>query len=182
MKTSILAAVTVAALATSGLAHADGSPGADTADLKDPGDARMFSLLGTAASVGVMVVGANTTDGGALFMVGAASAVITPSLGEWYAGDILTTGLMIRGGAAIGAVVGMGQFLSCLDTPNCHGEVGLSVAGVSAVAFVSGAIYDIVDAPAAARRYNNDHHLRLAPTATSTASGKAYGVGLSGSF
>ncbi len=105
---------------------------------------------------------------GTLAVAGLAGIAIGPMLGHAYAGDAWNTGLQIRLGSL--AVVGVGAVVvvtSCLfnfkrsDPPGCGIGGGLAVIGLFGLAV--GTVFEIVDAPDAARRANA-RHLQVVPT------------------
>jgi len=203
---------TVAALAatllTASLAHADGgAPGVSDHYDAPPGmtpamqptvatqsggspksedTAFALSLGGTAASAAMIIGGASSNSPG-LALAGVASSLVTPSLGQWYAGKPLTAGMGIRAASAVATVVGFGEALQCLDADgDCHtpDSAGYLLFGGLA-GYAVGTIYDIATAKDAAREYNKQHGWRVTvtPTALRTASGQStIGVGIGGSF
>lgn len=96
-----------------------------------------------------------------LFYTGAATSLVTPSLGELYAGEYLTWGEAVRaGGIALGIVGALQKHnVSCLgqtDDNTCT-EVttgGVALLSIGLIAYIGGAFYDILDAPDAVDRYN----------------------------
>src|SRR5689334_15034508 len=92
------------ALATS-VAHADDAPAQ-----KDPVVATALSLGGTLASAG-LIFGSHST--GAVEL-GLYSSLVTPSLGEWYAGKYLTVGMGIRAASVGVMVAGIARGI-CID-------------------------------------------------------------------
>lgn len=145
-----------------------------------------LSLGGTAASVAIAAIGIGT-DNAPLALLGVGSSLLTPSLGEWYAGKGLTAGMGIRAASALAVVVGFGQALSCIDTDDsCRtpGSAGVLMVG-GLLGYAGGAIYDIATAKRTVREYNAAHgfSVTIAPTAMRTSSGQStMGVGLSGTF
>jgi hypothetical protein len=188
MKLACLAlAATLAAASAPALANPS-EPTSPATDGKDPTTALTLSLGGTLVSAGMMGYAlhrlASRTDsyndstGVTIFDIGLFSTLITPSLGQFYAGNYLSTGLVIRGAGAAVAAVGAVQAIGCVDSStSCNdGKVALAIgAGVVAV----GAIWDIVDAPRAANRWNLKH-VQLAPVSVGT--GSSVGLGVSGQF
>jgi hypothetical protein len=183
-----------ATLLTASLAHADDdAPGmmqpsvaAQSADApKDADTALYLSLGGTAASAALTIAGLSSDNGG-LALAGIATSLVTPSLGEWYAGKPLTAGMGIRAASAVATIVGFGEALSCLDEQDCRAPASAEYLMFGGLAgYAVGTIYDIVTAKSAAREYNAQHgwHVTVAPTALRTASGTStMGVGIGGSF
>jgi hypothetical protein len=124
-----------------------------------------------------------------MLYTGLVSSVITPSLGEWYAGDWLTIGMAVRVGAvglATFAVAHEQHDAVCYSMPgqNCRefSGTGIALLGLAAIAYVGGAVYDVVDAPAAVDRYNQRHGVFVAPTALATPLGLAPGVYFSATY
>jgi hypothetical protein len=174
---------------------------------EDPPRDRMvalgLSIGGTAASAAGFAVGASLGwDRGHNLILGSlASTLLTPSLGEWYAGQGITVGLGLRVGGVLVAGLGVvmvggglvfgnncepGECGTTSDT-NSHSSGALLGAGLlfafgGTVTYLAGIVYDIVDAPSAADRYNNKHNLYLAPTVLPTASGNVPAMSLSGRF
>ncbi len=193
---SKLVALTLAAttLLTAGLAHADDAslapgnvpPIPSDQGPKDPNTALLLSLGGTAASAGLVIAGGASNDGG-LVAAGLLSSLVTPSLGEWYAGKPLTAGMGIRVVSAAAEIAGLAEAFKCFDTENCTNNQGLAGALMlgGLVGYAAGTIYDIADAPSSAREYNRAHslHVTVTPTVMRTPSGNAQmGVGIGGSF
>lgn len=178
-------------------AHADdgGAPGM-TAPMTVPASmseapksentALALSLGGTAASAALVIAGGQMNNGG-MISAGLLSSLLTPSLGEWYSGKLVTAGMGIRAASAVVTVVGIAQSLKCLDAEgDCHTDASAPIllAG-GLIGYAGGTIYDIATAPGEARRYNDRHGLTLtlAPTPLRTPSGQAtMGVGLAGTF
>jgi hypothetical protein len=124
-----------------------------------------------------------------LIGIGAGTTVFTPELGEWYAGDFITTGVELKavgmGFGLISLAVYFGSKSACGDL-FCMGPMRPDVTATAAVAaigaafFVAGSIYDLVDAAAAADRFNA--RFAVTPTVIPTPNGMAAGIGLSGRF
>lgn len=181
--TKLTVCAALAATLFTSLAHADdGSSPSDGA--RSEHTALALSLGGTAASIAVTAVGFST-DNHALGVVGLGSTLLTPSLGEWYAGKPLTIGMGIRAASTVAFLAGVAG--TCTDVP-CENHFDsaasyLMVGGLAGMA--GGALYDIVTAKAAAREYNAKHGytLTVAPTAVRTANGQStMAIGISGTF
>lgn len=156
-------------------------------------------MSGTAAGVAgaVTLAGFVTTKEGEAFnqpvlYTGVGLLMVTPSLGEFYAGQYLTYGMGVRALATGLAVytlrsqvkavrcdtVGASYDLACKSfTENAYPLLGLA-----AIAFVGGVWYDVLDAPDAADRYNASHGYVVTPAALPGPQGMAPGLMLSGSF
>ncbi|MBV8760053.1 MAG: hypothetical protein JO257_22370 [Deltaproteobacteria bacterium] len=159
---------------------------ASTEAPKSENTALMLSLGGTAASAALVIAGGQLDNGG---MIGAGllSSLLTPSLGEWYAGELVTPGMGIRAASAVATIVGMAESLKCLDAEgDCHTDASAPVLLVGGlIGYAGGTVYDIATAPREAQRYNARHGLRLtlAPTPLRTPTGQAtMGVGIGGTF
>ena len=167
-------------------APASMSTGASTEAPKDETTALELSLGGTAASAALVIIGGETDSAG-MISAGLLSSLLTPSLGEWYAGKLVTPGMGIRAASAVVTVVGIAASLKCLDAEDsCHTDASAPILlGAGLLGYAGGTIYDIATAPREARRYNERHGLRLtlAPTPLRTPSGQAtMGVGIGGTF
>jgi hypothetical protein len=178
----------------------------------------IVAVLGTAAEAGVkrrqtaqLLSGVGTGVSGALIVssiffapyygqlnepllyTGLATSVVTPSLGNWYAGEYLTWGMAVRAAAAgLGtyAVAGQYQWETCANasssTQQCKvvTTTGVALLLVAAIAYVGGAAYDVKDAPDAVDRYNERHgSVQLTPTAMRGITGApAPGLAIVGRF
>lgn len=177
----LVALTLVASVATASVAHAD--PGDEGP--KSPDTALELSLGGTLASGAMFAVGVSSNNGG-LAMAGLATSLVTPSLGEWYAGKPLTAGMGIRLLSAGVEIAGLAEAFKCIDAEgNCsndNGAAGILIFGGLA-GYAVGTIYDIADAPRTAREYNRAHSWQITPTVMRTPSGDTkMGVGIAGSF
>ena len=120
-----------------------------------------------------------------MIAAGLLSSIVTPSLGEWYAGKPLTIGMGIRAASAVVFIAGVSEGLKCLGETNCtNNDTATSVLLLGGlVGYAGGTIYDIATAPSAARDFNREHHIHLAPTYMRTPSGNAtMGIGIGGTF
>lgn len=185
--------------------HAYADTASPTSAVRHRETARWWSLGATLASLTIAGAGAamldygrthpDTTftsrlrlDGSWLIGLGAASTLITPAFGEWYAGEAITGGLVLRGtGIGIGLIGLAAYFLS--GTPEGFGQTYVPhdpvpatvLFSIGGAAYLGGMIYDIVRAPGAVDR-SNARHVMLVPTAVASASGVAPGVGLRATF
>jgi hypothetical protein len=207
---NIIAAV--AAIACTASVASAQSPGAtdftrsDDVGPKSPGIATAYSIGGSLlgpALIGLAVLNHNrgeaedriiepVTD--SLVMAGGVAMLVAPSAGRWYAGEIGTGPMLIRGAGAAIMVLGVGQAASNLACGHGDSSCSDNRSGASAVLrggaiFIGGTIYDIVTAGDAARRYNHKHNnstlssLSVAPIAhRSNSSGNVTGLSLTGSF
>ena len=120
-----------------------------------------------------------------LFLAGLGTSIVTPSLGQIYAGEYLTLGMAVRGGA--GVLAGL-AFLTQRETVACDDGIhkdchnfksgGLALLGLAAIGYIGGMAYDVQDAPDAADRANHTITLALVPTALPHGGGLA----LAGTF
>jgi hypothetical protein len=123
---------------------------------------------------------------------GLASSIVTPSLGDWYAGDWFTVGMAVRIGA-----VGLSTFAvtrethevvcedsSSLDMRMCTTLNGTAVAliGIAAIAYIGAAAYDVSQAPEAVHRYNRKYGTFVSAAPMAGPTGSAPGVLVSGYF
>lgn len=156
-------------------------------------------ISGTSAGVAgaVTLAGFLTTPQGEAFnepvlYTGVGMLAIAPSFGEFYAGQYLTIGMGIRAAATglafytlntqtravICDQVGASKDLDCESfTENAY-----PLLGISAIAFVGGVWYDVLDAGDAADRYNSKHGFTVAPTTLPGPQGLAPGLVVSGQF
>jgi hypothetical protein len=183
------AVLAVAAFALPSLAHAGAAP----AD--EPRSPLVATAL-AAAPIGLSValgIAAAETDSDALGFAATTGLLVGPSLGHFYAGEwgrgLFTAGARTAGIGLIllGAFAGWGECErgASYDDP-CHAEGaeeaedGRVVMGIGAGVFVAATVYDVVDAPFAARRFNE--RFTVAPTLVSGAAGDAPGLAISGRF
>ena len=145
---------------------------------KSPTTALLLSASGTVASAAALAYAFHLDSGrmaNTYAAIGITGLLVHPSLGHWYAGNGLSTGLLVRagGGALVltAALMAMDcrQDHTCGDSPT--GARALGGAGV----ILAGAIWDIATAPSAARRWNARHALAITPTATAHGAGLAVG-------
>jgi hypothetical protein len=176
----------VLVLLTARLASAESSD-----EAKSPGVGLALSAGGTAVSIGLIAGGLATAEhyrdqGYTIAAVGLASTLVTPSLGEWYAGKYLTAGLGLRFAGVAATAIGVANLRICFD--QCSGQDGNNaVAGTAIVlglaAYASGMLLDIAWAPSTVRESNARHLLVITPSIVTSPSGAAvYGLGLGGSF
>lgn len=147
---------------------------------KSPETAKYLSGGGAAVSGALLL--AAFLDGSAaepfntpLLYTGLATAVVTPSLGEYYAGEWFTPGLAIRIGAAglaVYAVRNEETTVTC-DNAAMAGQPckqlkgpGVALIGVAAIGFIGGMWYDALDAGDAVNRWRARHGIYVAPTGT----------------
>ncbi len=177
-----LAPIALAFLAPAATAHADKSPTVATA------------LSGTGAGVSAAVVVSSflfgRTEGSVnlpLFFTGVGTSIVTPSLGQIYAGEYWSYGMALRGGAAAFAaiaILGERHTVACDNgiDKNCKDLNGTGIAflGLAAIAFIGGMAYDVMDAPEAAARANQAAQFSVSLVPTVLPHGG--GLGLVGRF
>jgi hypothetical protein len=126
---------------------------------KNPATALSLSVLGTAAGLGMMAVGAET-DSGALGLLGIATTLVGPSLGHFYAGEpgrgVAQSGIRVGGaGLMLGGAIWLFAECFSLSGEPCEGGAGPAIVMATGLAVTTGsALYSIYDAPRAARRQN----------------------------
>jgi len=160
----------------------------ETAQLLSGGGAGVSSALVLA---GFMLASNGEVVNQPLFYAGLGSSLVTPALGEWYAGEWFTPGMAIRiaaGGLATFALRHEQTTVTC-DTATSSDQKcnqltggGIALLGVAAIAYVGGVWYDALDAGDAVDRYNQRHGFTVTPTVVPGPAGAAPGVSLAGYF
>lgn len=174
---------------------------ADEGD-KNPRTAQALSGVGAGVSSAVILsaflVGDGTTYRGdwtpghvnmPLLYAGLGVSMISPSIGEMYAGQYLTWGEGVRVGAAVMALIGVEQNeptrCEISDDPRSQCEAitktGVVLLSLAAIAYVGGVAYDVLDADEAAERHNT-HNLMFTPTANMAGGTTSVGLLVSGTF
>jgi hypothetical protein len=163
---------------------------AGPSELKDPAFAQNLALGGTLASALVISVGYTSGGGIAPVAIGGLSLIVTPSLGDLYAGNPLPNGMVLRGGLMLLAV-GAGAYLQQCSNA-CFGPehtvwwqswVTIAPVGILTMAVVGGStLHDLIHAGDEARAHNARLQLHVAPVAVSTGGSSAVGLGLAGTF
>jgi hypothetical protein len=160
---------------------------------KSEGTATMLSLGTTAAGFAFLAAaGRQDSDSGGLITLGLASLIIGPSAGHIYAGETgRAVGMSLLRGTGFlvflaGVIKATTVYASdCIDYCNYNehddGEAMMWVGGLT---FVAATVYDIIDAPRAARRRNAKDRAsyQVQPMYVPSVSGAAPGVGLTGRF
>jgi hypothetical protein len=161
--------------------------------------AMLLSAEGTALSVGAIAGGLALTQStnsivGAIGAAGVLGGVIgfitTPSWGHVYGESRLwTPGMYTRiagvGVMLTGLIVQLHDTKLCLDGPcGAQNYTGLGIVGTGAVTIAGGAIYDIVTAGDATRRFiRRQSALSMVPTAITTPDHRVVGgFGIGGAF
>lgn len=174
-------------------AHAEAGP-------KNRRTARLLSGVAASVSGGVVLTGFMLARDSKPFnapvlYTGVGLLAVTPSLGEFYAGQYLTIGMGIRAAGAGFAVYTLERFTRLAkcptapssDPPECEifTEEAYPLLGIAAIAFIGGVWYDVLDAADAADRYNTKHGFSATATPTvlrGTSGAIAPGLALSGTF
>lgn len=145
----------------------------------DPQTAVLISLGGTAASYGVLALGATMEHGGRVVAIGALGTLLAPSFGRWYAGS---PGLGGLGWRLVGAGIGVGgaalMFDNCFWETSCDETTPTALIVAGGVMYLGGTIYDIVHAGRDAEQHNEQ--LKLVPTLSP--GDRRIGLALSGRF
>jgi hypothetical protein len=156
-------------------------------------------MSGTAAGVSgaITLAGFVTTPSGEPFnrpvlYTGLGMLMVTPSLGEFYAGQYLTWGMGVRAvatGFAIWTLQTQTEAVRCDEigaphepTCNSFNDMAYPLLGIAGIAFIGGVWYDVLDAADAADRFNARHGYTVVPVPLRGPNGMAPGLVLSGSF
>jgi len=166
-------------------------PTPESPDAKNENTATMLALGTTAAGL-ALTAGAIHSKQGGMGTVGVLTLIVGPSAGHIYAGEAgHALGMsVLRGGGLLAFFVGLIEATSsavavdCLDcATHSDRESGSRLMWAGGIAFVASTIYDIIDAPRAARRRNDKARMFVvAPSLVPTATGMAPAVGVSGRF
>jgi hypothetical protein len=164
---------------------------------KDRQTARLLSGAGASVSGAVVLSGFVFAQDSRPFNLpvlytGLGMLAVTPSLGQFYAGQYLTIGMGIRAAAtgfAIYTLQTRTRLAKCdldpsSEPPRCEifTEGAYPMLGIAAIAFIGGVWYDVLDAADAADRHNTKHGLTVMPTALRGPQGLAPGLAISGFF
>lgn len=139
-----------------------------------------ISIAATGLPLVAGAIGAGEDDRGAranAFGVLAVSVlVLGPSAGHWYAGEGVTTGLVLRAGGVAGFAA-LAIYDPHLDHP------ATTIVGLAAAIglYETGLIWDAVTMPRAVRHFNQEHALALVPLVTSQQT-SATGLAIAGAF
>ena len=148
------------------------APAAD--DPRSESTALLLSLGGAATSWAVLLAGAGSADGtSGVIPLAALSTLFAPGLGHWYVGEFSGGWFAMRGAALVSVL-----YVASRCEDECSG--GNAIAAGAFLLYLAGTMGDIVTAPAAARRYNEEHRalrgLTVAPMLSrSTTSGHTGG-------
>jgi hypothetical protein len=159
---------------------------ADATETRSPDVALALSAGGAATSIGVFALGwheghTSSFDGWLkASLIGLGTTLVTPSLGEWYAGTFMTAGLGLRLAGIGVSAVGLASATICFG--DCHGEnTGpIVILGLGGLVYATGIVWDIATARSTARKANaRARPVVLTPSLQTTPSGRsAYGIGI----
>jgi hypothetical protein len=125
-----------------------------------------------------------------MFYTGLGTSLVTPSLGQIYAGQYVTWGMGIRAlaaGLAIVAITTQTEHVACIGaqagSTGCTEltGTGVALAGAFAIAYIGGTALDVMDAPDAVDRYNHSH-VMVMPAVLPTPKGAAAGLYFSATY
>lgn len=163
---------------------------ADSAETKSPDVALALSAGGAAASIGVFTLGWHeghtlTFDGWLkASLIGLGTTLVTPSLGEWYAGTFMTAGLGFRLAGIGVSAAGLASAKLCFG--ECRGQStgAIVIVGLGGLIYATGIVWDIATARSTARQANARRQpVAFTPSIQISPSGRsAYGIGIGGIF
>jgi hypothetical protein len=146
-----------------------------TYEKKDPSVAAQRSALWATAGLSLTVLGIATESPG-LLLVGYGTTLIGPATGYWYADELGGYGLMIRGGATVVSLIGIGDLTTefecegddaaarqCEADGDAAQERGKRLLFTGLIVFAGSALYDIYGAYNAAEDFN-EKHFAVTPT------------------
>jgi len=156
--------------------------------------AQALSGGGAAVSGGVVLAGFLSAPPGDAFNLpvlytGIGMLMVTPSLGQFYAGQYVTWGMGIRAlatGLAIYTLQTQTEVVTCdvVHSPDdqCKSlsSSAFPLLGVAAIGFVGGVWWDALDAGDAVDRWNRDHGFTMQPAVQTTA--QSFTLGVAGAF
>lgn len=172
------------------------SPAARAEGRKSEQTAQIMAGVGTGVSSALILAGFLAGDSAQpfnkpLMYTGLAGAAITPSLGQFYAGEYVTIGMAARVVGAGLATYGLTHYthITACDDAHVAGTMCKSIdsgayplLGLAAIAFVGGMAYDVGDAAPAVKRWNEKHGFVVAPAIIPSASGPTSGLSIAGQF
>ena len=188
MRLAMSCVVVAAAVTVSRPARADGPKSEQTAQI--------MAGVGTGVSSALILAAfldesSDQPFNRPLMYTGLASAAITPSLGQFYAGEYVTIGMAARvvgAGIATYALTHYSKTSTC-DNATMAGSMcktldsgAFPLLGLAAIAFVGGMAYDVGDASPAVQRWNEHHGFQVAPAVLPGPNGPAAGLSVVGQF
>lgn len=171
-----------------------GSP--SVADAKPRKLTTAYALSGVGAGVSLgLVAGAFVLPphSGDIYLpmlyIGLGTSVVTPSLGNWYAGRWFTVGMGIRlvaGGLATVVAATQRDEVQCgTSSPEfCRrlSNTGVTLLGIAGIVYIGGAAYDFKTLRDDVDTYNAKHRFQWAPVLTPSPSGTGALLGVGGTF
>jgi hypothetical protein len=160
---------------------------------RDPAVALGLSLGVTGAGVALMTAAGAVGEsdlGDGMALAGFLAILVGPTTGHIYADRIANPGLGIRAVSASVGIVSFSALGLCAFSLDDDGDdadcSGWALAGYAAwLVYAGGTVYEIADAPRAARAYNQRHGLEVALAPTSVRAGdgsQAPGLAVAGRF
>ena len=160
---------------------------------KSEGTATMLSLGTPAAGFALIAASGSEDDSAGMATLGVIALLVGPSAGHIYAGETgHAVGMtLVRGAAALALLAGVIKAttvyaVDCVDCSGSHyddGDDGSTLMWVGGISLVAATVYDIIDAPRAARRRNaKERGYGVQPMMVGTSNAKSPGIGLVGSF
>jgi hypothetical protein len=164
--------------------------------VKSEGTATMLSLGTTAAGFALLAAaGKQDNGGGGTATIGLLALLIGPSAGHIYSGETgHAVGMtLVRGAALVAFVAGVikqtmvyGASADCIDVCEYHdsdSDNGATLMWVGGLSFIAATVYDIIDAPRAARRRNaKERSYMVQPMFVQSPTGGVPAVGFGGKF
>lgn len=178
MRLRVLPAVSILSCSLAGAAFAGPTPDIER---KQPHRAHAYSIGATVIGLGAGVALLASDQPVPGLVVGLSGALIGPSAGLWYAGELGGKGMLLRAGALtlmswaflVGSNLRPADCFPDLPPGECESRErsyrndGLLYAGLfltGAGAYVASSVYDVVAAGRAARQRNTERQLKLGPT------------------
>ena len=170
---------------------------ADEAKPKSEQTAQILAGVGTGVSSALILAGFLGGDSSypfnrPLMYTGLATAMVTPSLGQFYSGEYVTIGMGVRVVAVGFATYGLTHYTHTTqcdgartsNEPTCKtlSSGAIPFLGIAALAFVGGMAYDVADASDSVKRWNEHHGFMVAPTVLPGTNGPAPGLSFVGQF
>ena len=166
------------------LAHADSAPALTEASPGYRSPSMAFALSAGTTVGGVLLTWYGSGREGQteerVVALGLTAAAVGPLVGNIYAGDTWNAGLAMRLASIGGGLVGVGIiaasqcFIECRGGSEGLAKVGFGVIVVSALTYAGATLYEIANAPHAARR-RNERPIAIVPTISPQSAGLALG-------